>query len=51
MRRKVFEIAGYDGLRSADECGGDNMFVILVRKSESAVEGFPVVDARVLESC
>lgn len=51
MRRKVFEIAGNDDLRSADECGGDNVFVILVRKSESAVEKFPVVNARVLERC
>ena len=51
MRRKVFEVAGNDDLRSADECGGDYEFVILVRKSESAVERFPVVNACVIESC
>ncbi len=51
LRRKVFEIAGNDDLRSADECGGDNVFVILVWKSERAVERFPIVDARIVESC
>ena len=51
LRRKVFEIAGNDDLRSADECGGDNVFVILVWKSERAVERFPIVNARIVESC
>jgi hypothetical protein len=50
LRRKVFEVAGNDDLGSADERGGDHVFVIGVRKSESAVEGFPVLNARVVES-
>ena len=45
LRREVFEVAGNDDLGSADERGGDHVLVIGVRKSESAVEGFPVLNA------
>jgi hypothetical protein len=41
LRRKVFEVAGDNDLRSADERGGDHVFVIWVRKSEKCRRGVP----------
>ena len=50
LRREVFEVAGHDDLRPADERRGNYVFVIGIRKSERSVECFPVLNACVIES-